>query len=115
VNRLEATLSDVVRRLTGLGAECALIGGLAVSARAEPRFTRDVDLAVSVTDDSTAESLVNHFVSKGFVVLALVEQEAAGRLATVRLVPPGQTEEGVVVDLLFASAFPVFLLTKRVG
>lgn len=104
MNRLEATLSDVVGQLSRLGADCALIGGLAVSARAEPRFTRDVDLAVSVTDDSVAESLVNHLVSKGFVVLAIVEQEAAGRLATVRLVPPGQTEEGVVVDLLFASS-----------
>jgi predicted nucleotidyltransferase len=95
---------DVTARLNRVGADCALIGGLAVSTRAEPRFTRDVDLAVSVTDDSAAESLVRHLVSKGFVVLAVVEQEAVGRLATVRLVPPGQTEEGVVVDLLFASS-----------
>jgi hypothetical protein len=39
-----------------------------------------------------------------FGVLATVEQEAVGRLATVRLLPPGQTEEGVVIDLLFASS-----------
>ena len=104
MNRLESTLLDVIARLNWLGAGCALIGGLAVSARTEPRFTRDVDLAVSVADDSAAESVVNHLVRRGFVVLAVVEQEAVGRLATVRLVPPSQTEEGVVVDLLFASS-----------
>ena len=104
MNRLESTLVDVVARLNQLNRDCALIGGLAVSARSEPRFTRDVDLAVMVEDDSAAENLVNHFVRKGFGVLATVEQEAAGRLATVRLLPLGQTEEGVVVDLLFASS-----------
>ena len=33
----------------------ALIGGLAVSARSEPRFTRDADFAVSVGSDAEAE------------------------------------------------------------
>lgn len=72
--------------------------------RAEPRFTRDIDLAVITIDDKTAESLVRHLVDRGFRILATVEQEAVNRLATARLVPPGQTDEGVVVDLLFASS-----------
>jgi len=33
-----------------------------------------------------------------------VEQEATRRLATIRLIPPGERERGVVVDLLFASS-----------
>ena len=36
----------------------ALVGGLAVSARAEPRFTRDVDFAVAVGSDKEAEQLI---------------------------------------------------------
>lgn len=104
MNRLESTLKDVISRLSRFGVDYALIGGLAVSARTEPRFTRDVDLAVTATDDSAAESVVKRFVGDGFGVLATVEQEAVGRLATVRLLPPGETEEGVVVDLLFASS-----------
>ena len=40
----------------------------------------------------------------GYVVQALLEQEAAGRIATVRLGRPGAGEEDVVVDLLFASS-----------
>ena len=104
MNRLEATLSEMTVRLSRLGADSALVGGLAVSARAEPRFTRDVDLAVSVADDAAAEAVIKNLVGQGYVAVALLEQEAVGRLATVRLVPPGQTEEGVVVDLLFASS-----------
>jgi len=37
----------------------ALVGGLAVSVRTEPRFTRDLDLAVAVADDRAAEDLVH--------------------------------------------------------
>lgn len=104
MNRLEATLLDVVTRLDRLQVGCALVGGLAVSARTEPRFTRDVDLVVVADDDRAAESVVKQLLGVGFGMLATVEQEAVGRLATVRLLPPGQTEEGVVVDLLFASS-----------
>jgi hypothetical protein len=75
-----------------------------VSARAEPRFTRDADLAVLVADDQDAERLVLALQSRGYLVLSAMEQEAARRLATVRLAPPGETERGVVVDLLFASS-----------
>lgn len=40
------------------GAHFALIGGQAVAARTEPRFTEDVDLAVSVADDEQAQQIV---------------------------------------------------------
>jgi hypothetical protein len=41
----------------------------------------------------------------GYRVLAQVEQEATGRLATVRLSPPGEPgAAGVIVDLMFASS-----------
>ena len=42
------TLAETLSQLQTLGARTALLGGLAVSAWAEPRFTRDVDLAVAV-------------------------------------------------------------------
>jgi hypothetical protein len=79
----------------------ALVGGLAVSARAEPRFTRDVDLAVAVTSDRDAERLVGALVGKGYRIAAQVEQESTGRLATIRTIPPGGT---ILCDLLFASS-----------
>ena len=104
MNRIEKALAEVSSRLSRAEVRFALVGGLAVSARSEPRFTRDVDVAVAVPGDPAAEQLVRSLVKAGFSVLAVVEQEATGRMATVRLLPPGETEEGVVVDLLFASS-----------
>ncbi|MDQ3033296.1 MAG: hypothetical protein M3Y87_12830 [Myxococcota bacterium] len=43
-----------------------------MSARAEPRTTRDVDIAVDVTDDADAEALVAELRVIGFEVLARV-------------------------------------------
>lgn len=104
LTRVEAALARAWRDLGELGRRWALLGGLAVSARAEPRFTRDADLAVLVADDQDAERLVLALQSRGYRVLSAMEQEAARRLATVRLAPPGEPERGVVVDLLFASS-----------
>jgi hypothetical protein len=101
VSTLEATLRRVLGDVERAGVGCAIVGGLAVSARTEPRFTRDVDLAVAVTDDVTAEKLVRELVAAGYRAGATVEQEAVGRLAGVRLDAPG---EGGVVDLLFAAS-----------
>jgi predicted nucleotidyltransferase len=82
----------------------ALVGGLAVSIRAEPRFTRDVDVAVAVSDDAAAEALVGDLGAQGYRLQTTLEQAALGRLATVRLIPPGATAAGIVLDLLFASS-----------
>jgi hypothetical protein len=104
VSRLESALRAIALELDHERRPWALVGGLAVSARAEPRFTRDVDLAVATADDREAEALVRRLMISGYRVLATLEQEAAGRLATVRLAAPGQDASAVVVDLLFASS-----------
>jgi hypothetical protein len=55
MNRLEAALRRAAEDLDRSGRPWALVGGFAVSARAEPRFTRDVDIAVMVDGDRAAE------------------------------------------------------------
>jgi hypothetical protein len=104
VSRLEGALRDVASAIDRLRHSWALVGGLAVSARGEPRFTRDIDLAVAVADDPTAEALVHSLVGSGYRILASLDQEQVGRLATVRLEAPTEGPAGVVVDLLFASS-----------
>ncbi|MBT9585166.1 nucleotidyl transferase AbiEii/AbiGii toxin family protein [bacterium] len=79
------------------------MGGLAVGARTEPRFTKDLDLAVATPNDSASEELVFSLQARGYRVVAILEQQASGRLATVRLSPPGSAEP-VIIDLLFASS-----------
>jgi predicted nucleotidyltransferase len=103
-SRLFSVLHDVGRLLTEAGYRWALVGGLAVSVRTEPRFTRDIDLTVAVASDEDAEALVRRIVTDGFTVSATLEHDVLRRLATVRLLPPGASANGVVVDLLFASS-----------
>lgn len=98
---LVQALATVCSELSVLGVDYALVGGLAVSARAEPRLTRDVDLAVAVPDDKMAERQISALVGRGYAVTTIVEQTRTHRLATARLVPP--RGGGLVVDLLFAS------------
>jgi len=104
VNGVESILRSAALDLAELRLRWALVGGLAVSARTEPRFTRDVDLVIAVRGDQDAEQAVHALQRRGYRVHALVEQEAAGRLATARLVPRGEDEAGFVLDILFASS-----------
>lgn len=102
------SLQDLLQQVAGLfnklSQPWALVGGLAVSVRTEPRFTRDLDLAVAVADDPSAEALVHDLHVAGFRALATVEQEATHRLATVRMAPFGDAPRGMMLDLLFASS-----------
>ena len=102
LNPVERALKRIVTELEDAQVPCALIGGLAVSARAEPRTTRDVDIAVYAEGDAAAEQIVFHLQSRGYVVGMLLEQENTGRIATVRMTR--ESERSVYIDLLFASS-----------
>lgn len=104
MNHLGEQLIAIRDALDRHGARFALIGGLAISVRIEPRFTRDIDLAVAVGNDTEAEATIRTLQASGFVPKMLLEQDRVGRLATVRLATRDADEAGVVVDLLFASS-----------
>lgn len=104
MSTLEIALGGLLARLAALRVSHAIVGGLAVSARTEPRFTRDADVCVPVHDDHEAEELIGFLQGNGYRVLALVEHDRAGRLASVRLAAPPPGGEDVVLDLLFASS-----------
>jgi predicted nucleotidyltransferase len=100
VTELESALRRLVGDLIAEKVDFALVGGLAVSVRAEPRLTRDVDVAVSVSDDTVAEEIVRNLAARGYRP-DLVQEHERGRLATVRLTNP---ESPIIADLLFASS-----------
>lgn len=95
----ESALREVAEWLTARRVPFALVGGIAVSVRAEVRFTRDVDLALSVSE-AGLESLVRDLRAAGYAILAIVEHETARRTATVRL----RSRAGITVDVLAASS-----------
>jgi len=97
---LISAASQVLVALQQENVKGCLVGGLAVSARCDPRFTRDVDIAVVVDTDEHAEALIHALASHGLRIAGLVEQEAVGRLAMARL----STQDGLSVDLLIASS-----------
>jgi predicted nucleotidyltransferase len=99
VTKLARTLSAFIEACPD-GRAFALVGGLAVSARTEPRFTRDLDFAIAVASDAEAESVVFALQGRGFTVVALVEHTTTHRLATARL---RQNARAPFADLLFAS------------
>lgn len=53
-NAVGQALAEAAAALTFVEGRYALVGGLAVAARSDPRFTADVDFAVSVRDDAEA-------------------------------------------------------------
>lgn len=95
-----ARLIETVGLATSDGPAIALVGGFAVAVRAEPRFTRDVDIAMTVGSDTEAEAIVRRFTALGFETTAIIEHEATSRLATARL----RDSTGGLIDLLFASS-----------
>ena len=100
VSELESALRRLVGDLIAEKVDFALVGGLAVSVRAEPRLTRDVDLAVSVSDDFGTEEIVRNLAARGYRP-DLVQEHELGRLAAVRLANP---DSPIIADLLFASS-----------
>jgi hypothetical protein len=81
--------------LSEIGASYALVGGLAVSAWAEPRYTRDVDLAVGVADDAEAERVVRELAARNYEIVTVLEQTRTKRLATARLRRANEHSRGV--------------------
>lgn len=100
---IEQALPHVVSDLRDLGAPWAVVGGLAVCARAEPRPTADIDIAVVVPDDARAQAYVDELLHAGYRWRESILHDQTGRLATVRLSSTAVAED-VAVDLFFASS-----------
>lgn len=100
---LEEALPQIVGDLRDLGSPWALVGGLAVCARTEPRPTADIDVAVAVPDDATAKACVSDLLAADYQSREWIVHSQTGRLATVRLLSSVAGED-VAVDLFFASS-----------
>jgi predicted nucleotidyltransferase len=61
------------KHLRELKLKWSLIGGMAVSAHSEPRFTRDLDVAVAVESDTEAEDIIAKLRGRGLTVLVILE------------------------------------------
>ncbi|MDA0281933.1 MAG: hypothetical protein O3B13_06215 [Planctomycetota bacterium] len=62
---LPGLLSRAVADLTDCGVGFAVVGGVAVGVHSEPRFTSDVDMAISSRGDADAEQLTFRMFQRG--------------------------------------------------
>lgn len=92
-------LDDVLQLLGQLNAPHMLIGGLAVAVRAEPRATKDIDLAV-VVGPADAQRLIAEMDARGFRV---TKHGVPGPGAVLRFVRTGPDRVDRWVDLLCAG------------
>ena len=102
-SKLLSALNQMTADLDQLGAEWALVGGLAVAVHAEPRTTRDVDLAVAVADDRSCDRLVRALRELGWIEIedGTIFRRDSNQLAVLRMRNRKDGEDGAVVDLLF--------------
>ena len=89
------TLADATRMLESRGIPCALIGGLAVSLRGQPRMTVDVDLVI-LADVERALRLVRELDSTPFQPLFAGVEEVVSRSY---ILPIRHRSTGIRVDL----------------
>lgn len=102
MNRLQKNLARLATDLENLGARWALVGALALVARAYVRNTVDVDVVVSVRGDAEAEALVSKLFDLGYQQHQVLERKSKTQLRGVRLLAPQNGGAEGVVDLLFA-------------
>ena len=96
------TLHRAVSFLERYGTRCAVVGAVAVGARTEPRFTRDVDFVVSVASDREAEQVLGFLLRNGYELRELFQHEQTQEIVTARLVHSDDPD--VITDLLFQTS-----------
>lgn len=106
MTRLQKALIRLDTDLRAGGFRYALVGGFAVTLRAEPRTTRDLDVVLVVPGDQEAERVALVLRMRGYTdhPKGAAIERSDGRLATIRLISPPVDEDGagVQVDLLVA-------------
>ena len=97
---------ELVEHVESMGFGCALVGGLAVSARTRPRATLDVDVAVAVTTDKDAEQVGYLLSQYGYRLRDTLEDTNTGYVSTLRFNHPRDPMEAKepTIDLLFSSS-----------
>jgi len=92
----------VEQTLKELNIQWALVGGLAVSTHADPRFTNDIDLSVSVSSDIEVENIIFQLQQRQWRAEQILEEQGKNYISTVRFTHSQHPD--IFIDLLFASS-----------
>ena len=92
----------IQKTLATLQIRWALIGGLAVSTHANPRFTNDIDLSVSASSDKDVEHIIFQLQQQRWKAEHIFETQDKAYISTVRFTHPHHPD--IFIDMLFASS-----------
>jgi len=92
------------RTLLDKGVDACLMGGIALSRWGHARFTKDVDLLISIADDTVGE-LIDPLKQEGFSPRRspLINQVSQHRFIQLMYTPKGRFDE-IPLDLLIADS-----------
>jgi len=104
---IEEHLKRIIADLESIDVAYALVGGIAYGVRAEPRFTRDIDLTLVADSDQQAQQITGQFVRCGYLPEMEIANRHTGALATFRMrnrqpVAGIPVEQSPFIDLLFS-------------
>lgn len=104
---IEEYLKRVIVDLNDLKVSFALVGGLAYGARAEPRFTRDIDLTLIADTEEQAEHITGQLIRCGYLPEMEFANRHTGELATFRMryrrsLAGIAVDQSPFIDLLFS-------------
>jgi predicted nucleotidyltransferase len=93
-------LRRVTSDLHQSGVNWCLVGGLATSVYVEPRTTKDIDVALSVSGEEQANSLKNFLLARGYTNPQLLMHVSPTRRMGWRVFIPSSHEACVPLDIL---------------
>lgn len=104
---IEEYLTRIITDLNDLDVAYALVGGLAYGARAEPRFTRDIDLTLVADSEEEAEQTTGQLIQSGYMPEMEIANRHTGALATFRMryrrpLAGISVDQSPFIDLLFS-------------
>ncbi len=105
--RLSEALIRVETDLRIFGVRWALVGGLAVAVRAQPRQTWDVDVVLAFSEEAEVDQVVRNLRGRGYrdhPTEPMLQDRRTRRVVGVRLLVPSESQSELIVDLLFASS-----------
>jgi hypothetical protein len=97
-----AELQRVAEDLNRLNVGWALVGALAYSVHAEPRTTRDIDVAMAVSSEEI-DRIAEMLVGWGYGEKQLLMQSGPVRRLGVRVMVPSRLPYSIPLDLLSSS------------
>ena len=99
-----AELKQVTEDLNRLEVRWALVGALAYSVHGEPRTTKDIDVAIAVSNAEEPEKIADSLIEAGYSNKQLLMHTSPTHRLGFRVLVPTTKDYSIPLDLLYSSS-----------